>query len=495
MGQRHRNHFAQGRAVLAQQIREIRGQHQVAGRIVAQRLRHVVEHRRADDAPGPPDPGDGGLVQRPAKAAAGAVQQGKALRVTQDLAGDQRGVQIAERQRPVGQALRGGTEAVLTGPALRQQRREVARGHGGFDHRNRRAQMLRLDRRPAPGALLPRPVQDHVQDGRARGRIQSGADFARDFRQVGLQRAGVPACEHRPDGGGLQAQPVTHHAVAFGDQLHVGIFDSVVRGLDEMASAGLAHPGGAGRTSILRRDGGEDRRDAVPGRARPAAHDRRTVPRAFGPARHADPHEPGTQRAGPALGVTEIGVARVDDQIAAVQQRAQGLDLLIDDFTGGHHQDNLARARQRGDQIGQAVGRGQARCQIPRLRHEFARALPRAVVDRDAKTLLGNVQGQHRPHCAQTDQADIALRHDDLRSGPDWGRVPGKMIRFARPDQPLIPGAGGCPPDRRAAAPAPRRACCRPGRPPTHAAPAPPDRRADRRWPATGPHHSRKRPN
>jgi hypothetical protein len=39
---------------------------------------------------------------------------------------------------------------------------------------------------------------------------------------------------------------ITHHAIDFGDHLHVGIFDAVVDGLDEMTGAVFAQPSGAG---------------------------------------------------------------------------------------------------------------------------------------------------------------------------------------------------------------------------------------------------------
>ena len=54
-----------------------------------------------------------------------------------------------------------------------------------------------------------------------------------------------------------------------------------------------------------------------------------------------------------ALGVPEIGVAAVDDDVARVEQRRQLGEHGVDRDAGFDHQDDLARPRQRGDELGQ----------------------------------------------------------------------------------------------------------------------------------------------
>ena len=67
--------------------------------MLGERLRHVVEHRRADDAAGAPDPGDAGERQRPAELRRRRGEQAEALGVAGDLAGEQRLLEPVERRR------------------------------------------------------------------------------------------------------------------------------------------------------------------------------------------------------------------------------------------------------------------------------------------------------------------------------------------------------------------------------------------------------------
>ncbi len=65
-------------------------------------------------------------------------------------------------------------------------------------------------------------------------------------------------------------------------------------------------------------------RHAVPVRGVAAAHDRGAVACALLSAGHAHAQEPeGQAGRGAAVGVVEIGIARVDHQIVGVQQRRQ----------------------------------------------------------------------------------------------------------------------------------------------------------------------------
>ena len=63
-----------------------------------------------------------------------------------------------------------------------------------------------------------------------------------------------------------------------------------------------------------------------------------------------------------ALGVPEVGVAAVDDDVARVEQRRQLGQHGVDRDAGFDHQDDLPWPRQRGDQLGQRGDAGDARC-------------------------------------------------------------------------------------------------------------------------------------
>lgn len=66
-----------------------------------------------------------------------------------------------------------------------------------------------------------------------------------------------------------------------------------------------------------------------------------------------------------------IGIARIDDEIACIEQRPQSLDLCIDRFTGRNHQDDRARGLDGCNEVFQRLGRNQFRREFPGLRHEL----------------------------------------------------------------------------------------------------------------------------
>ena len=122
-------------------------------------------------------------------------------------------------------------------------------------------------------------------------------------------------------------EAVAHDAVDLGDHLHVGIFDAVVDGLDEVAGALRPDQRGAGLAVELGRDGGEDVGDPVPGLLLAAGHHRRAVPRALLAAGDADAEEVDAALGiggDAAAGVAEIGVAGVDQDVAGAEDARPG---------------------------------------------------------------------------------------------------------------------------------------------------------------------------
>src|SRR5690606_11037263 len=101
----------------------------------------------------------------------------------------------------------------------------------------------------------------------------------------------VPAAEYLGDLASGKAEPVTHDAVDFGDHLHVGVFDAVVDGLDEMPRPLGADEGGARLALKFRRDGVEYLFDARPGSGRTAGHDRGALAGTLLASGHTDAEE------------------------------------------------------------------------------------------------------------------------------------------------------------------------------------------------------------
>ena len=190
-----------------------------------------------------------------------------------------------------------------------------------------------------------------------------------------------------------------------------------------------SHPFATGDVALgadLRGDRLENRLDLGPGLLAAAGHHARSEPGAFLPAGHAgaDVEQPlRLDIAGPPLGVAEVGIAAVDDDVA----RLENLDQLLDHAVGGgglgiesggwggdrvarlDHQHHLARPGQR---VGQLLERMRADdlaaldvCPVDEIVH-LARG---PVVDGNGETVVLHVQNEILAHHGQAHQADIAL--------------------------------------------------------------------------------------
>ena len=159
--------------------------------------------------------------------------------------------------------------------------RERAREDRLGDARQRHAQLQRVLRRPAPGALLLGLVDDHVDQRLARLGVDLVQHGRGDLDQEGLQIARVPVVEDALDRRHVEPDAEAQEVVGLRDQLHVGVLDAVVDHLHVVARAVGADVGAARLAVDLRGDRGEDLLDLAVGLARAARHDRRAVQRAL----------------------------------------------------------------------------------------------------------------------------------------------------------------------------------------------------------------------
>jgi hypothetical protein len=106
----------------------------------------------------------------------GGVIIAKALRVAEDLAGDQRLFEVIEREALSPAA--GPGRKVPARRAFLKPGGDVARHHGGLDHRDRRGEVQGLDRGPAAGALLACRVDDQVEKRAAGDWSEAAATLA-----------------------------------------------------------------------------------------------------------------------------------------------------------------------------------------------------------------------------------------------------------------------------------------------------------------------------
>ncbi|MCY1499927.1 hypothetical protein D9M68_339580 [compost metagenome] len=329
------------------------------------------------------------------------------MRIGADLGGQQRAFEIPDEGGPVGHLevadLRQ-PEDLFGRLAFVLHRGDAARRHRRLDAGCRHAHVLRLDHRPLAGALLAGLVEDQIDDRFAGQRISGLQHLLGDLDQVGVEAALVPGAEDVADLGRRHLQAVAQDAVDFGDHLHVGIFDAVVDGLDEMAGAVFAEPGNARVVVVFRGNRGQNALDALPGFFLAADHDRRAVARAFLTAGNAHADE-GTvlQRLEAAHRVAEVGVAGIDHDVALGKVGLQDFHLLIDRLTGLDHDDDRPRRADGGDERFDGVAGHDLALKVAGFRVEFMRRLDGAVEHGDLVALFSDVERQVRAHDAKTD--------------------------------------------------------------------------------------------
>ena len=153
----------------------------------------------------------------------------------------------------------------------------------------------------------------------------------------------------------------------------------------------------------------QDRAQGLPAFRRAARHDGRAVERALLAAGNTCADEVDAARGHllfAADGVGEVGVAAVDDDVAFVHRACQ----LVDDRVGGraglNHDDRLARAFERGDEILHRLRRHEVTLRAVGV-HERVRLFRAAVVHRDRVAVAREVPGQVRAHHRESNDANI----------------------------------------------------------------------------------------
>jgi len=267
--------------------------------------------------------------------------------------------------------------------------------------------------------------------------------------------------------------------VGLADELHVAVFDAVVDHLDEVSGAvgsdvgragnaaldGSAGPGaleGLARVGIdLRRDGSPDRGEFLPRRLGAAWHERRAETRPFLAAGHARADEAQSSCRELSLAADRVGpqgVAAIDDDVVLVQQRDEAVDHGVGGPAGLHEDDELARAFDRSNEVLEAQRGVQSARRGGVLLDELLGLRRRAVVDRDAEAVIGDVEREVLTHHREADETDVGSRGVHGRSShvcacpsPGW-----RSARTSRVRSPASVAWG-------------HRRCLSPSRPPSSA--------------------------
>ena len=211
--------------------------------------RDVVEEHRADDAAGTPDSCDRAEGQVP------APRLGRLRHAPRSLARRRRSCRRAaparargaRRRRPRAPSSLRGAAPNSVSAASRSvfcaDRARAATAASITVAGTPRSCASIADQRPVP--FWPAVSRIMSTSGLPVCGSIAAEHLAGDLDQVGFERPVVPALEDLRHRGRRHAEAVAHDAVDLGDHLHVGIFDAVVDGLDEMAGAFRPDQGGS----------------------------------------------------------------------------------------------------------------------------------------------------------------------------------------------------------------------------------------------------------
>jgi hypothetical protein len=286
----------------------------------------------------------------------------------------------------------------------------AAREDGGGDATDRHPEVERVLHGPDAGALLARLVEHDVDERLAGVGVDLLEHLGGDLDEVRLEVAGVP---RREGLGDLRRLLPTHGAqqiVGLGDELHVGVLDTVVDHLDEVAGTVGADVRHARLALGLGRDRRQDRPERLVRLGRAARHDARAVECALlatGDAGADEVEALGADRLLAPDRVVEVGVAAVDDDVARLEQAGQLVDHRVGAFTGLHHDDRGARHTERRDEVFDGFARHEVALAAV-LTDELAGALRRAVEHgHHVAFAAGEVPGQVATHDGQADDAYV----------------------------------------------------------------------------------------
>src|SRR5437588_5314381 len=314
-------------------------------------LLDLAEEPRADNAAALPDARALAEVDAPVEMIRAGLDEIHPLRVGANLRGVERVVDGRDHLLAVARVL-----AVLRPfdllallAALVLARGDVARVNGGVNRRRDDAEVEGDGTRPLARALLPGLVENQINEWLAGLRVFDAQDFRRDLDEERFEVAAVPLVEHVGHLQGRHAEDAPHHVVAFGDELHVAVLDAVVHHLDVVARAARPDVCDARAVVNLGGDGLPDGTYLLVGLPVAARHQGRPPQRALLAAGDAGADEVEALRLQlllAALGVHEVGVAAVNDDVALVEIGLDLLDRPVNRIARLDQKDDLAWALQ-----------------------------------------------------------------------------------------------------------------------------------------------------
>lgn len=239
------------------------------------------------------------------------------------------------------------------------------------------------------------------------------------------------------------------------DQLHVTVLNTVVDHLDIVASTLVTDPVTAGLAVTLGGNALEDVLDVGPGGLVTTGHERGTVTGTLLTTRDTAADEADAllgEVPGAAVGVGEVGVTTVNDDVALLEEGQEGLNEVVDGLAGHDEEHDTARALQLGAELLDGVGANNGLAwgkRSVRLREldGFCRRLTLGLIVQEAvnlgggtvegadgETVVSSIEDQVLAHDGQTDEAEISTgnkvrRSADINAGETGTIVSDRVLK------------------------------------------------------------------
>ena len=407
------------RLCLGDNIAEVGVEDQVLqSRIFSIGLRDPVEEARADDAASPPDRGDVAEVEVPSVKFGRRTQLDKTLRVADDFARIEGIAHRGDQRLPVSipRCGRWSRQYIRRGHAFGLHRTQNPRLDRAADDRKRNPHLNRVADGPFSRALLPRLVEDHINERLAGFRIFALKNIRGDLNQKRVEVPPVPFGKDFCKFFRCGSHSCLENRICFADQLHVSVFNPVVDHLHVVPGSVGSHVSAAGLALGHGGDLRVNRLELLPAFRRPSRHNRRTLKGTFLPAGNPHPEKVNSLFAKiflAALRVRPKRIPAVDDDVTGLKKGNQLLDHRVHRRASLDHDLHLARTGQRGDKFLQGAAGNDVFSFGTRTR-KFFRDGGCPVVDGHAESLGLHVQDQIFPHHGEADEADIAITHGFL---------------------------------------------------------------------------------